>query len=105
VRPVENVLRILHDAGLSGREALFALDSMAAFVLGCVSGEIEFQPESSEEQDIGGLASLPPDEFPEVHRLMGELGSEPLDDYSDALFEFGLDLLVQGLFGPADGGE
>ena len=102
LRHIESVLRTMRKAGLSPRNAARAAYHCNNFVTEFAADEARFAVRAHEPG--GGrrkvfaearkfFQSLPPDEFPTVVELAGDL----TEDDSDALFEFGLDLWLRGL--------
>jgi AcrR family transcriptional regulator len=93
LRPIEPVLALLFEAGLTSAEAIAAVDSVAQFVLGGAVGYYHHVHDS----ELGGQESdfdeLPPAEFPNMSRVLAEASYLGFD----AEFEFGLDALVRGL--------
>lgn len=102
LRNIEIVLGVLRGAGLSGRDASYALFLLVTFVLGFVGGE---QAPLSSAVSAGQtarsyldglrsrLAELPPDQFPRTVELADELTAPNLD----SRFEFGLGCLLDGI--------
>jgi AcrR family transcriptional regulator len=92
LRPVEPMLGILYDAGLTPDEAMAAVDFMAQYILGGAVGYYhhEFDEEAGEQR---GFEALDPAEFPNTVRMITEahyIGP-------DGEFEFGLETIVHGL--------
>jgi AcrR family transcriptional regulator len=98
VGPVEHILGIFFDADFDATYALLALDSMAAYVLGCVSGQTGLQSDPKSEEGLEGLTLLPADEFANIHRMLTEVDDIDFTKYHDRQFEVGLDALARGLF-------
>lgn len=98
IRPVERILSVFFAAGMDATSALLALDSMAAFVLGCVAGETGLQADPHAEEGLDALKSLPAEEFSNTHRVLAEVDPAVFADYHDAQFELGLDAMARGLF-------
>lgn len=98
VRPVEHILGIFFDAGFEAAYALLALDSLAAYVLGCVAGQTGLQSDPTSEEGLEPLALLPAEEFPNTRRMMTEVVGIDLAEYHTRQFEVGLDALARGLF-------
>ncbi|MGB3684176.1 MAG: TetR/AcrR family transcriptional regulator C-terminal domain-containing protein [Rubrobacteraceae bacterium] len=89
---VETFLRTTIEAGFDGETAIYAFRTLTSYTVGYVMAEIRgFAMEPSDERD--GAQQLPPEEFPKITALSGQL----LDIDRDAEFEFGLDLIFSGL--------
>lgn len=94
VRPAENALATLRQAGFGGLEAVRIMRAFVAYVSGSLLREVGVAPGLAEGG--GGPDTrlrLRAAEFPQVTDLADELRSRDLD----ADFEFGLDLLVTAL--------
>jgi len=94
LRPVEPLLGILFEAGLTATESLAAVDSLGQYILGVCVGYYHHMvdDEAAAEREFD---ELDPAEFPNVSRILAEgryAGTE-------AEFEFGLDAIVRGLLG------
>ena len=97
---IERVLRVLVDAGLTPGQAQQALFAIGAYVIGSAT---EWQAEAERQQE----QPLPPADDAELNALRASvLADQPLllaalqerlTSPDDAAFEFGLDLLVEGL--------
>ncbi len=92
LRPVEPMLGILYDAGLTPDQAMAAVDVVAQYVLGGAVGYYhhQFDDEAGEQREF---EALDPAEFPNITRMIAEahyIGH-------DGEFEFGLDAIVRGL--------
>jgi AcrR family transcriptional regulator len=89
---MERSLAVLHAAGLPPRVISYAADMFALFV-----GGFAFEESMGHESDPKAfgeyLASLPPDQFPTLTALAGDL----TEGGADERFEFAIDLLVRGL--------
>jgi TetR/AcrR family transcriptional regulator, tetracycline repressor protein len=89
---MERQLAVLHAAGLPPRVISYAADMFALFV-----GGFAFEESMGQEGDPAALgeyfASLPPDRFPTLTALAGDL----TEGGSDERFEFAIELLVRGL--------
>lgn len=102
LRHVEAVLRVLLDAGLSDRDAARAAYHANNFITEFAADEARM---AATARDMGVtrkklmamgkqmFRSLPPSEFPALTRLADRL----MEDDPDGLFEFGLELLLDGL--------
>jgi AcrR family transcriptional regulator len=95
---VDGVLGILLDAGFSpvlAGKAFFTLDSYVyGFARQAVSLSMD---DAADPADATGqaLAAIPADAFPNLSRVLA--GYESYTDDSEALFNFGLDLVLDGL--------
>ena len=92
LRPVEPILGILFEAGLTATETVTAVDCVAQYILGVCVGYYHHtvDEETSVQREFD---ELDPAEFPNVNRMVAEgryAGAE-------AEFEFGLDAFVRGL--------
>jgi TetR/AcrR family transcriptional regulator, tetracycline repressor protein len=94
LRPVEPILGILYEAGLSASEAMAAVDVLAQFILGGAVGYYHhtYDDAAGEQREF---EPLDPAEFPHTTRMITE--AEYLGP--DGEFEFGLDAIVRGLLG------
>ena len=94
LRPVEPILGILFEAGLTATEVVAAVDCLALYVLGVCVGY--YNHTADEETSVQReFDELDPAEFPYANRMLAEgryagAGAE---------FEFGLDAFVRGLLG------
>ena len=98
LRPIENALATLREAGCGGREAVLIVRAFIAFIMGSLLREVGVTPGLREEAAavIGATveaADPDPIEFPQVTSLADELSRKD----PDADFEFGLDLLVHAI--------
>jgi AcrR family transcriptional regulator len=89
---MERSLAVLGAAGLPPRVISYAADMFALFV-----GGFAFEESMPQQGDAAALgeyfASLPPDQFPTLTALAGEL----TEGGADERFEFAIELLVRGL--------
>jgi len=97
LRPIENALATLREAGCGGSEAVLIVRAFIAFIMGSLLREVGVTP-GLHEDDRGGeaiMAAAAPDpvEFPQVTSLATELSRRD----PDGDFEFGLDLLVHAI--------
>jgi AcrR family transcriptional regulator len=94
VRPFEPLVGVLFEAGLAPTETLAAIDTIALFILGGAVGQYStsLRSEKGEQRDFD---PLPPEEFPNLSRLLAEGSFLGFDQE----FEFGLDVVVRGLLG------
>ena len=89
---MERTLAVLHAAGLPPRVTSYAADMFALFVGGFAFEES--MPRANDPQAFGEyIASLPPEQFPTLTALAGDL----TEGGADERFEFAIDLLVKGL--------
>ena len=97
---MERSLAVLHAAGLPPRVISYAADMFALFV-----GGFAFEESMGHEGDPKAfgeyLASLPPEQFPTLTTLAGDL----TEGGADERFEFAIELLVRGLEAVASGGS
>jgi AcrR family transcriptional regulator len=89
---MERSLAVLHAAGLPPRVISYAADMFALFV-----GGFAFEEGMGNQSDPQAfsefLASLPPEQFPTLTALAGDL----TEGGADERFEFAIELLVRGL--------
>ncbi|HZA42013.1 MAG TPA: TetR/AcrR family transcriptional regulator C-terminal domain-containing protein [Actinomycetota bacterium] len=95
MRPVELALSLLRAMGFSDEEALQAHWAMTGMTIGHVMWQIMtplFDGDEAAEQALAGKRMLPISEFPCIH------GALPFmeDCDMDAVFEFGMDSLIEG---------
>jgi AcrR family transcriptional regulator len=104
LRPTENALATLREAGFGGGEAVLIMRAFVGFILGSLLREVGIAPALGDAQapsagdtaDTGDTTRrmrLDPAEFPQVTSLSAELAQRD----PDADFEFGLDLLVHAI--------
>ncbi|WP_327144201.1 TetR/AcrR family transcriptional regulator C-terminal domain-containing protein [Nocardia sp. NBC_01327] len=96
VRPLEDILELLTNAGFSGAEALHIYRALFGFLYGHVLNELQEVVERPEETDEVlrlGLYRLPIEEFPLVRELAPVLAAYD----GEAELERGLDILLTGL--------
>jgi AcrR family transcriptional regulator len=99
LRPIENALATLREAGCGGGDAVLIVRAFIAFIMGSLLREVGVTPGLRDEEPGAASASagppgLPdPAEFPQVTSLAAELTRKD----PDAEFEFGLDLLVHAI--------
>jgi AcrR family transcriptional regulator len=97
LRPIENALATLGEAGFGGRDAVLIMRSFVGFILGSLLREVGVTPALGDAH--GSPAAVPPrphldpSQFPQVTRLSAELTQHD----PDADFEFGLELLVHAI--------
>jgi AcrR family transcriptional regulator len=93
-RADELILRALQEAGLTGREAVHALDVLASYAVGTIMRHAAVRARSPiESRRLDRLRQLPAEEFPLVRGLAGELVTV---DFTLS-FEDGLRLVVDGI--------
>jgi AcrR family transcriptional regulator len=89
---MERALAVLHAAGLPPRVVSYAADMFALFVGGFAFEES--MPQEGDPKALGEyFASLPPEQFPTLTALAGDL----TEGGADERFEFAIELLVSGL--------
>jgi AcrR family transcriptional regulator len=89
---MERSLAVLHAAGLPPRVISYATDMFALFVGGFAFEES--MPHEGDPKALGEyFASLPPEQFPTLTALAGDL----TEGGADERFEFAIELLVRGL--------
>jgi len=92
--PVEWVLSTMMDAGLRPTQALWAVNALMDFVIGCVASEVTGRAEKARGKGTTTAADmLPEEEFPALRRVLDEVGISRYEDQ----FEFGLAALVGGI--------
>jgi len=93
--PMETALRALREAGLSDRDAVQAFHAIGGYIFGFVlmeSGQVFGTPGGGGAPGVTAL-DLPADALPCVTACLPYL----LDCNFDEQFEFGLDLMIEGL--------
>jgi len=102
LRHIEVVLRVLREAGLSGRAAARAAYHLNNFVTEFAADEARFAawasaPGSSRRKILAEarkqFASLPKSDYPTIVALADHLAEDAQDD----LFQFGVDLWLRGI--------
>ena len=93
------VIRSLRDAGFSVQLAAYGISALDSYIYGFALQERSLPFHTPQEtadlaQDI--LAALPADEYPHLAELTTEQVLRPGYDHGDE-FEFGLDLILDGL--------
>lgn len=94
LRLTEAGMRILLDAGFSRHEAARAYRALFIYTFGFAAFGPGGDPESEREQTAQALAALPADRFPALAASASEAAEAMADR---ALFEFGLDRILDGL--------
>jgi TetR/AcrR family transcriptional regulator, tetracycline repressor protein len=99
LRPIETFVGLLLEAGLDTGDAIAAVDCVAQFVLGGALGYYHHMFDAELHDDSRDFDALPPDEFPNMTRVLREAHFAGFD----AEFEFGLEAIVRGLLsGPRE---
>jgi AcrR family transcriptional regulator len=100
LRPAENALAVLADAGFEGQDAARIVRAFLAYTVGSIVREVGVAPCLTDGEDaINARPSLRQSEFPQITQLSAELrASDP-----EADFEFGLALLLQAVAARAPG--
>lgn len=97
LRPTEIALDILRRAGLSERETVNAFQAIGGYIFGAVMMEIgnlaPGSPDGSAETPPAGLSRETASEFPCLAQLLPWF----IECDTDATFELGLDLLLEGI--------
>ncbi len=98
LRPMEWALDLLRRGGLSEEEVVYTFRAIGGYIMGSALNEVANpvpgmgdRDHRAEHRDLAG--ALPSDEFPNMTRLLPFLA----ECDADATFEFGLDLIVQGI--------
>lgn len=97
LRPIENALATLREAGCGGNEAVLIVRAFIAFIMGSLLREVGVAPglrdEAADAEAPVTANRLDPAEYPQVTSLAAELSRRD----PDGDFEFGLDLLVHAI--------
>lgn len=93
LRGVELLLGIFFDAGFSATESITATDVLGMQVLGMTNAYAAHITDAEYHQHSDGFDELPPDEFPNMTRVLAEARYEGFD----AEFEAGIRAAVIGL--------
>jgi AcrR family transcriptional regulator len=94
LRFAEAGLTILRDAGLSKREAARAFRLLFTYVFGYASFSPDHAAEDARRDSKAATAALPRDEYPTLTDTADELADAMA---GDATFDFGLDLIIDGI--------
>jgi AcrR family transcriptional regulator len=99
LRHNDSVLRTLREAGFTIDMAAHAFSVMDGYIYGFALQQINLPSQTSEEatelaENI--LGELPADKYPHLAEMLTEHAMKPGYDYADE-FEFGLDLILDGL--------
>jgi AcrR family transcriptional regulator len=92
--PVELMVGILRDGGLSLEHAVAGMNTVAAMVRGYVAMVAAGMDEGERPTPEEMAAVMPPEEFPHLYEAVIELGRDPQDQ-----FEFGLRRVAIGVLG------
>ena len=102
IRPTEIALQILRRAGLSERDTVHAFQAIGGYIFGFVMMEIgNVAPGRPGSDDVAHHLQQLSGEFPCFAALFPVMAECDMD----ATFEFGLDLLLEGIRAKASGGE
>ena len=96
LRPVEVMLGMLYDLGLSPTDAIAAVDIIGQYVFGTTLAYVNRLAQEGQSEDVpepGGESGITPAEFPNLMRALQE--SEYLG--WDRMFDRGLRAIVRGL--------
>lgn len=98
LRSHDDTLSVLHDSGCSATMATHAYNLVDSYVYGFALQEVNLPFSSAEELAIVGeelLAQVPADAYPNLVRVASELLASGFDYGNE--FEFGLDLILDGI--------
>ena len=96
MRPVELVVGILRDAGLSPAQAMAGMNAFAAQVRGIVSMLADDEGDPPSQAELDAMAAVfPESEFPHLREAVND------PDFCGVDFEFGIRSLARGLAGTA----
>jgi AcrR family transcriptional regulator len=102
IRPTETALQILRRAGLSERDTVHAFQAIGGYIFGFVMMEIgNVAPGRPGSADVAGVLQQLSGDFPCFAALFPVMAQCDMD----ATFEFGLDLLLEGIRAKASGRE
>jgi len=95
LRPVEKLLQILSEAGLSPSEAMQSVNIIGQYAVGVTTMYASHLTASEyHDEREGEFGELTPEEFPNMFQVMAH--AEELGDW-DADFEAGINALISGL--------
>ena len=92
LRPMESALKALRKAGLSDHDAVYAFHTVGGFILGSVMMETG-QVFGRNAPDRASMPDVPVDALPNIGACMPYLADCDFDEQ----FEFGLDLMLEGI--------
>ena len=98
LRSHEDTLTVLLDSGCSATTATHAYNLVDSYVLGFALQEVNLPFSNAEELAAVGellIAQMPADEYPNLVRVSNELLASGFDYGNE--FEFGLDLILDGI--------
>jgi AcrR family transcriptional regulator len=100
LRPAENALSALADAGFGAQDAIAIVRALIAYTVGSLVREVSVAPGLADgDGGITGRRSLRAAEFPQITQLSAELRARD----PEADFDFGLALLLQAIAARAPG--
>ena len=100
LRPIERMLAVIAGLGFTPQESIAFVDVCGHFIMGWAQ-TYAAHLHGSELHDHGPVPidDLPPEEFPNLHRLLNEV---PSDDPFSAEFELGMNAILNGLLAAAE---
>ena len=100
LRPIERMLAVIAGLGFTAQESIAFVDVCGHYIMGWAQTYAAHQ-KGSELHDHGPMPmdELPPDEFPNLHRLMKEVPSE---NPFAVEFELGITAILNGLLAAAE---
>jgi AcrR family transcriptional regulator len=103
LEPVEAMLRVLLEAGLSEQEALWAVNALSDYVIGAVAGEVAGAKSRNRGRGtVTTAGALSEERFPALWQVLSRV---PVSRY-ERQFEYGLTSLVHGIvFTHEEGGR
>ncbi len=101
LRPIERMLAVIASMGFTPQESIAFVDVCGHFIMGWAQ-TYAAHLQGSELHDHGPvpLDELPPEEFPNLHRLLKEA---PSDNPFAVEFELGMNTILNGLLAAAEG--
>ncbi|MEZ5097169.1 MAG: TetR/AcrR family transcriptional regulator [Nocardioides sp.] len=96
LRPVETMLGILYDLGLTPTDAIAAVDVVGQYVFGTTLAYVNHlaqEDQATQAPEPGGDSGLAPEDFPHLSRALQEAAYLGWDE----MFDRGLRALVRGL--------